>query len=333
MIVDSALDFRDWWCAEIRRMLFLRPQSRHYPIVEIGRSGVSVIWPDGSRADVVSLAEIETILGRGRTCSLVLAKDRYIRRMIAKSKLPYSRAREIAAADLTAATPFRHDDVYLMPITGNASEGTTYAIVKKPLLDPVVSALTAAKIKIGGISLAVSDGSAIHLTQRAVSELLPKAALSLSHSTRTAITLSLLLLAAGLTLAHAVLRYEGALSDLESEIAAKREQASAVRASLNERAKAVAALDTARRRKDEAVPVIQIWEEMSRQLPDTAWLSDMSIDEETVTMSGFSQSAASLIGPLEESQLFSEPSFTSPVVREAGGTDEHFEMRLKVERK
>ncbi|OWO92014.1 hypothetical protein B5E41_24035 [Rhizobium esperanzae] len=35
-------------------------------------------------------------------------------------------------SDLVTATPFGHDDVYLTPITGDASEDTTYAIVKNP---------------------------------------------------------------------------------------------------------------------------------------------------------------------------------------------------------
>ncbi|MGO7335780.1 PilN domain-containing protein [Rhizobium leguminosarum] len=332
MILDKILDFWDWWSSEIQRMLPHSSSRADYPVIQISRAGTVVQWPGASQAETVALDDLAKALERTRICTLLLAEDRYISRQIAASALPYSRAKEIAEADLIAQTPFRSEEVYCVPANGSDGSPCAYAIIKRTFVDPYLSALAAAKIKIKAISLGNADGIVARIPERAAREILPKAVRISPRSYILTAALSILVVTTILTVGHAFFRYDRALAALDSDIALKRQKAVSVRAALNERAKKASALETARRRKDEAIPVIAVWEEISRRFPDGAWLTDLSLDRGTLTVSGFAQSAAGLIGPLEQSPLFSEPSFTSPIVRVPDQNGEHFEMRLKVGR-
>ena len=332
MLLDKILDFWDWWSTEIRRNLPILSSNADHAVVQIGRAGAAILWPNGSQTEAVAVDGLAKAFAQSPICTLLFAEDRYIRRQIAASALPYSRAKDIGAADLVAQTPFRRDEVYFVPLTSGDGSPCAYAIIKKGFVDPYVFALATAGIKIKAISLGSADDVVARIPGRAIREIVPKAARVLPRSQMVTAGLCSLALAIVLTFGHAFLRYDRALSALDSDIAFKRQQAVSVRAVLNERAKTASALEIARRRKDEAIPVVAVWEEISRRLPDRAWLTDLSFDRGTLTVSGFAQSAAGLIGPLEESPLFSEPSFTSPVVRIPGQSGEHFEMRLKVVR-
>ncbi|MBY5531535.1 PilN domain-containing protein [Rhizobium leguminosarum] len=330
MILDKILDLWDWWSTEIYRMLPHRPSRIDHPVIQISRTGTVVQWPGASQAESVAFDDLAKALERTQACTLLFAEDRYIRRQIADSALPYSRAKEIAEADLIAQTPFRSEEVYCVPATGSDGSPCAYAIIKRTFVDPYLSSLAAAKIKIKVISLGKADGIVARIPERAVREILPKAARILPRSYILTTALSILAVTTALTVSHAFFRYDRALAALDTDIALKRQKAVSARAALNERAKKASALDAARRRKEEAIPVIAVWEEISRRFPDGAWLTDLSLDRGTLKVSGFAQSAAGLIGPLEGSLLFSEPSFTSPIVRVPGQNGEHFEMRLKV---
>ncbi|MBB3743104.1 general secretion pathway protein L [Rhizobium sp. BK591] len=330
MILDKLLDFWDWWSTEIQRMLPYLSSTIEHPVIQISRTGTVVQWSGASQAETVAFDDLAKVLERTQICALLFAEDRYIRRQIAGSALPYSRAKEIAEADLIAQTPFRSEEVYCVPVRGSDGLPCAYAIIKRTFVDPYLSALAAAEIKIKAISFGNADGIVARIPQRAVKEILPKAARISPRSHILTTALFILAVTTALTVGHAFFRYDRALAALDSDIALKRQKAVSVRAALNERAKKASALETARRRKDEAIPVIAVWEEISRRFPDGAWLTDLSLDRGTLTVSGFAQSAAGLIGPLEESPLFSEPSFTSPIVRVPGQSGEHFEMRLKV---
>jgi general secretion pathway protein L len=68
--------------------------------------------------------------------------------------------------------------------------------------------------------------------------------------------------------------------------------------------------------------------ELSRLLPDTAWLESVEIRGEAVHISGHAASAAALIGPLEASRLFAEAQFRAAVVPDRATGRERFEMTL-----
>lgn len=70
--------------------------------------------------------------------------------------------------------------------------------------------------------------------------------------------------------------------------------------------------------------------EMSRIIPADVWLTYFSVDEKgIVEISGYARRAASVIDPLEKSDLFRNVAFTNPVTTREGM--ETFSLRMEVE--
>jgi len=235
----------------------------------------------------------------------------------------------MAAADLAGQTPFRPDTVYTLPLA-DRDGSWTYLVVKKNFLEPHINTLLSARIKVGSAGIKPAGSDRLCLPHRSLREVFRGREGPTGRLRLYPIVLGTLIAGSVLTFAHATLRYDNALSALEADIAGKREDAAKARAILNKKAETETAMSVAARRKHEAVSVARLWEELTARLPDDAWLTDVSVDDERLTISGVAKSAAGLIEPLDASALFSEPTFSAPVVRMPGQDGEHFEMRLKV---
>jgi len=70
--------------------------------------------------------------------------------------------------------------------------------------------------------------------------------------------------------------------------------------------------------------------ELTRTLPPTAWLTNYSYQDGSVTISGLADSASELQKLLEDTALFKEVQFTSSVTRDAKGKD-HFTIKANIE--
>jgi Tfp pilus assembly protein PilN len=75
---------------------------------------------------------------------------------------------------------------------------------------------------------------------------------------------------------------------------------------------------------------IRILSELSKILPRSAWLTSISTDEQgKVEIEGFADKAADIIPPLENSPLFKDVEFSSPVIVKEGL--ERFSLKMQVE--
>lgn len=86
-------------------------------------------------------------------------------------------------------------------------------------------------------------------------------------------------------------------------------------------------------RKAEKVTTLQVWEEVTQILPESAWISEMRIDETTLHLDGFAQAASELIGIFAKSNLFAKVEFGQPVTRDSKQGLERFQVRMKIERR
>ena len=66
--------------------------------------------------------------------------------------------------------------------------------------------------------------------------------------------------------------------------------------------------------------------DLTRALPDGAYLDSLSIDGQSVTLSGYAQSAAALIPALAESGRFTDAHFAGSVIRESERGLERFQI-------
>jgi general secretion pathway protein L len=140
----------------------------------------------------------------------------------------------------------------------------------------------------------------------------------------------LLVTAAAATYGHVFYRYEQAESKLAQVVETKTAEALAVRKLLDQQKAISDYAASVRRAKADAIPVVDVWEELTRRLPDDAWVTDMAVDRDSVALTGFARAAAGLIGEIGASDFLGEVAFTAPVVRMPDPGGERFELRARV---
>jgi general secretion pathway protein L len=122
-----------------------------------------------------------------------------------------------------------------------------------------------------------------------------------------------------------------ALAKLDLEIAdvkAKVDSLLKKSAEVNAVADAVTAL---RRKRVSELTIVELWDELSRVLPDNAWISQMQVTKSKVSISGFASEAAPLVGTLETEPLFKQVTFTSPVSYDPSALAERFAIGFEID--
>jgi general secretion pathway protein L len=117
---------------------------------------------------------------------------------------------------------------------------------------------------------------------------------------------------------------------LDAGIAALRpqvERIEALRRRLASSSVPDAAAAAERRRTGEAMQVLA---ELTTRLPDDTWLTELSLRQRHVSLSGQSEAAARLIGELSRSAMFRGIGFAGPVTRDGTTGRDDFSLHLDV---
>ncbi|WP_440408466.1 PilN domain-containing protein [Neorhizobium petrolearium] len=319
-------DFLDWWSEEFAALMKSlsggvdRNPSTLYELHNIGDLGAPGI--DIERANFQPLQFFPN--------QNIVLDEQCLRLPSVAHRLPCSRSLAVASALTLERTPFSLSDVHIIPRFAQDT-GSYFYIIKKTAIDPALTRLQASGIK--ARRFGIRDGDETYWIPSRVLETLHPVFHHIRHWRNGLLTaFAILLVTGGATYAHAFLKYSAAEQALAAAIEAKRSEALEVRKLLDQQQKSIAAVEAARKGKVQAVPVVRVWEELTRVLPDDAWLTDVTVAGDVMTITGFAaQSAASLIATLDASNSFSQPSFISPVVRIPGQSGEHFEIRLRIE--
>ncbi len=244
-------------------------------------------------------------------------------------------AGRILALDFERATPLSAAEVYTAHYQDSApaakgSTGFVQLIVKKATLDGAIARLETVGATVTAADCWSEDGAAV----------LPVNFLEHSPvNTRTGQAsgpgMARVLAGAALVLAMSSIwisidRQNSALGELESQTEAARAELSGlekVRGTADTMAKegdAVGAL------KADRPMAVQMLDELTRLLPDSTYLTDFSSDDDTVSISGFAQSASELVPVLERSQMFSGAAPGAPVTFDDIRNKERFTYRLRM---
>ena len=241
----------------------------------------------------------------------------------------------ILSLDIERATPFRRADVYdafLEDKSVVAPKGQTalrHLIVKRALIDDRVKMLAASGIPVafadcwddtGGAPLAIDffsaarEESAPTPPRTSVNRILALAAVAL--------------LGGGAYLA--VSKREAALAVLDAELSAARSQAQALRGKIANAEKTfegAAALANFARRTPNPVGVI---DDLTRLLPDGAYLTELQIKDGRVTFAGLADKATDLVALVEASPVFEGAEMTAPVMFDASFGKDQFRMSARL---
>jgi Tfp pilus assembly protein PilN len=74
---------------------------------------------------------------------------------------------------------------------------------------------------------------------------------------------------------------------------------------------------------------LRLLEQLTNLLPEGTWLQELHIGEDTVEIYGFSDRAADLVPPLENSPYFAQVEFTAPITRD-NKNKEIFRIRMRL---
>lgn len=244
-------------------------------------------------------------------------------------------ADRILALDLERATPLNAADVhtayYRDPIgTSKGNIGIVQLIVKKSALDGAVARLEGAGVAVDGADCWSQDGTAV-LPVNFLARSEPGTSPSRRDSNRTAkvlFSLAAVLLMSSLWMSLA--RHQNALSEIERLTAEAREHVVKFETQKGSTQAAAIEAQAVIARRAGKPPVVHIVDELTRLLPDTAYLTELSIDGDMVDISGFSKQAASLVPVLERSQMFAGASLSAPVSFDEAKDKERFSYRLRL---
>lgn len=337
---DGLRDIAHWWVEMLRRKFHIYfptlASNNSEPVCLIVKDGFTLSRESGAEVDVSPISHLNekldelSSLERGATgeVSVVLDRDRYVVRNLSPLRLPLSKQMAMAELDLAVSTPFQPPDVYLLPLVADENNpGSAYAIVKKSVIDPLLGELRLSGRRVGALKLLDPAYGERSVRQSAMHTLQANGGKKINRLVLVSATISLFILA---TFAHAYFRSENAIAQLEERNSALTKDAKEVRAIIDRRTARIAELNGLRNQIASSMPVTVVWEELARALPDSSYLTDMSVKDKVVSISGYSVAASSLIGVLEGSSLFEKAEFAGAVVKVPGFDGDRFSINLQL---
>ncbi len=153
---------------------------------------------------------------------------------------------------------------------------------------------------------------------------------------RTPLTLSVMLVAAiliiwGVSLFVPVDVEKKRLEEIQSEIAARKEEVRKVEALRKESDTLESEIAVISNFKGARPSTLDLVKELTGILPKKTWLSRVRITETTVEIEGYSASATELLPKLEASKYFKKVEFASPTFRDVRMNYERFVIKMEIE--
>ena len=248
--------------------------------------------------------------------SLCLVRNR----TVPKAVLP--KLSSVLALDLLHNTPFAAEGVFSGWFkSGVADEHgmqpISQVILKRSLVGSVIDEITSRKAQAVGIAVRAGRAAAYPCVSAPDGQPFGvlKQQLWLRRCTVGAAAATMMVLVAGFA---AFAKQNEALRLLNVEIEALQEPTKLARSALEAKTKAAEQRAELQQLRQRQFPTLQVVEELSRLLPDGAWVQTLLKDGDVIRIEGQADLAEPLIPLLEASPLFRDAKFTSPVFKAAG---------------
>lgn len=344
--------FLRWWRRELAACV---PQVLHAGLPRTDRTPVlalsgNTLYPAMSKAGValqqIDLgdegfsARIERFFeGRGglfrraNRIRLTLPREDCLVRRLEVPVQARERLGDILKLDIERATPFKQDEIYhahiVLPDGEDRSKLTLeHLVVKRSRVDDVVERLQTSGRNVTAVSVFDADPQR-ELPVDFLAAGAPEGRGAFLRSLNKLLVLGVLGLGVALVMLNTD-RQTAALAELDGRIADAKTRALDVRRRFDEARLATARATAASQRKIEAVTFTQVWQELTRIIPDTAWLADLRVKGHQIQINGYAATSADLLQLLESSPLFAEASFVAPVTMDTRLKRERFSISLKL---
>jgi general secretion pathway protein L len=338
--VQASRGFLSWWGQELAdlvpaRLRRLGAGDGRRTIVAVEGERLVVHQDSGGR--VTPRGELDAEAAR----SLAGATPTGIRLpqaacLIRRVELPASARADfdrILMLDLERATPFRRQDVYCDHLVedGPAANGklrVRQVVVKRAVLDGLIGRLTALGLRVDFADCwddAGKRGLPIDLLRHHEEVARPR-----GNARLVPVLLLLTLALAGSAVAIGLNSYDSARRQLEAQTDAAKAKALAVRRALTRVESTLAEVAALRQLKSAKAPVVAIVDELSRLLPDGAWISALKLEGPTLDVTVVAPSTTELLNLFSGSALFTAADLAAPVVYDPAGKAERATIRLSV---
>jgi general secretion pathway protein L len=313
-------------------------KSTNAAILEIDNDRHFVLWArrDGtsSRISEGAIGELKAALASVTDLPhLLLLRVAPDQALCKKLSLPSAARRDLQSLlgfEIGRETPFEQGEVYWNYVVGAQDKARgrldlDLVIVPRQLADTAVAAARDAGFDPAGLEVDIETGRSVMLwvaAQRPVRQILSRRKLIPPVS-----------VACALAAAFVILSFGGQQWNLfiaNQAIAGFRDranEASALRQSASRRLAAITFFSRTHGANGSALGILAA---ATRTLPDDTYLTSLGVHDGRITLSGFSDSAASLIGLLAKSSSFREPAFDSPVTESGDNDQEKFTISMSL---
>ena len=242
-------------------------------------------------------------------------------------------AASILALDLERSTPFKTSDVYLAHYIEDAPArkgwlNASQLVVKRSQVQKLIAEVEASGLKVTSVSCVGADGKTTLPVDFLQS---PTPGTSQRDGQRLG-GFAVVLLAAALAVSAAAIlisRRQAALEFLDKQVESARASASDGQARRDTLVAASSHSSAMRQLKTNRPAAIAIVDELTKLLPDSVYLSDLTIATDAVDLSGYARAAADIIPILERSEMFKDATLTAPVTFDTAEDKERFSLRVK----
>ena len=279
---------------------------------------------------ITTLRDAVRRMGRPRPVVLRTPMGDLLERRIALPLAAERSVGEVLLHDMDRLTPFRADELYWDWTIAGRDWPNRRLHVRLTLLPRTAIAALTARLGDAGVAPSIiettaSDGSARHLVvqHRSLGE---------DRATRRAVqAIAVACVILAMTLAALpFVRQSLAMTDVERQITALRPQvdeAEALRRRIAGRGSETDAVAAERARVGNAIAALAALTDI---LPDRTFLSQLSLTQRQIAMTGVSNEAARLIAALSNEPSIRNPSFAAPVIRSAVGGGDVFSIRAEL---
>ena len=236
---------------------------------------------------------------------------------------------EVIAFELDRYTPFRAEQVYFShrPATGEVTGeriATDVTVVTRTAVDAALATAADLGVRPDTIDVAGATKGAAASGALQIENLAPTTGAATGRTVRMLAALTAALAVAAVAIP--AVRAERKVAQLNYAVAHLVQRAARVAALQDQIVELRADEDFLVQRKHRAPSVSALLAEITEILPDTTWLTGMTITGYEVQLDGYSASASALVRLIEQSHRFRNTSFLAPVTQDPLVSKERFSI-------